>query len=314
MQKIILEDFEIFIARKEHFSQVISNCSSFNKMQNYKSLFSSKEWIESYINIYQPSKVLLIKVNCICGNYMVLEVKNEEILFLGDPFNDFNLFSNVIDCKNHNWLAPILFIKQYFNISIKLTNIETDYSLNFKATNLSKGLRKELDSSSRDKVSKKIIRMYRKGEQISYERVTPENETTFFKLLDALLKQRIESLKDKESTIGNDFSLNQNFSNFINEVCHKQELKNNIFIDYSSLHNQELLAIGLYFHTNNKILYYLRCHFKETSKFSYGLMLDYWSITKSISNRSEVLDFARGNESYKYRLGSEEYNLIDYEI
>ena len=60
--------------------------------------------------------------------------------------------------------------------------------------------------------------MFNKGDHISYARVTPKKKLIFCKLLDTLLIQRLTSLKGKDSSLGNDSSLNNSFSDFIKNL------------------------------------------------------------------------------------------------
>lgn len=124
-----------------------------------------------------------------------------------------------------------------------------------------------------------------------------------------LLITRSVNLNNNPSSKNNNYSLSNEFSTFIKNLCLK--LKHRVYIDYA-LFKGEIVAIGLnFFHSLNN-LYYLRCHIKKGNTFSFGLMLDYWSITTNKEASFKTFDFTRGDESYKYRLGTIEYKTANY--
>ncbi|PIP86725.1 hypothetical protein COW82_00480, partial [Candidatus Campbellbacteria bacterium CG22_combo_CG10-13_8_21_14_all_43_18] len=56
---------------------------------DYRYIFASKEWILSFLEIYKPQQNFLIQSKN-GRNYFTLSALNSEIVFTGDPFNDFN--------------------------------------------------------------------------------------------------------------------------------------------------------------------------------------------------------------------------------
>ena len=71
----------------------IGNVSKFlleyRDVHDYQYLFSSKEWLMSFAEIYAPKENFLIQSEN-TRNYFSLSIFGDQIVFTGDPFNDFN--------------------------------------------------------------------------------------------------------------------------------------------------------------------------------------------------------------------------------
>lgn len=268
-------------------------------------MFVSKEWLVAYNGTFLPKKMIFVK-SLQNASYFVMEVTNTSTHFLGDPFNDYNR----IEIPNDDLVELFKFIKSLVMNDISISCFANKLSI------LSKGYREDIglkwQTPDTPIVSSKLLRMYnREASKINFNRVRASDKIFAF-LLERLLDSRIKNLRAKDLE-GNDASVNEMFSIFIKSLCSNITLTNNVFIDYCCSEG-EIVSIGLNFMHDTSVLYYLRwcCH--GSNRCSYGLMHDIMSMRRNRSEGYRVIDYARGNEPYKYRLGLSEYNLFNYEF
>lgn len=286
---------------------------------DYRYLFASKEWILSFLEIYKPEQNFLIQSKN-GRNYFALSAFNGELVFTGDPFNDFNaVFTR--DSEDQYDFKDII---KYFS--------ESGYKINW--TNLfESGLLRELSESSElqegvvglqipnsgmtqsydNLVSDRIRRMYnRYSEGLEFCRIFGGDIKSNPGILKDLLSTRHDKLLERKKDEYN-LSFDKEFDKFITNVIDFSSIWENVFIDYCvNRNNGTVMAASLNFIKDKSTICYLRAHAPSDNKISYGLILDYWSNNKNFNDGVKVTDLTRGDESYKYRLGAVEYKLNNF--
>jgi hypothetical protein len=286
---------------------------------DYRYLFASKEWILSFLEIYKPQQNFLIQSKN-GRNYFALSAFNSELVFTGDPFNDFNaVFTR--DSEDQYDFKDII---KYFS--------DSGYKINW--TNLfESGLLRGLSESSELKegvvglkipnsgmtqsydylVSDRICRMYnRYSEGLEFCRIFGGDIKSNPNILKDLLSTRHNKLLERKKDEYN-LSFDKEFGDFITRIVGFSSIWENVFIDYCAERNDGLvMAASLNFIKDKSTICYLRAHAESGSKISYGLILDYWSNSKNFNESVKIIDLTRGEESYKYRLGAIEYKLNNF--
>ena len=87
--------------------QIEDSLKSYRNLKDYRSLFLSKEWILAYCKIYNPKEFIFVKSLHNEMDYFVLEVTNDDVHFLGDPFNDYNY----VNIPQNDLIEILLLIK-----------------------------------------------------------------------------------------------------------------------------------------------------------------------------------------------------------
>ncbi len=293
---------------------------SFSELKNYKYLFSSKEWLSAYTDVYKPEKVLFILDKQISSNYIVLAYQDRSLIFLGGSFNDFNGFFNT-NLNQALYFKDLIKYCKKNNLKLQLNSLFEESAINYfnKFSIINKStvsLRiKPVDGNFSKLISKRIRKMYEQSGELKFERQFLGCKTKQGgKLLNWLLDKRNNKLNTKKTKEFN-LSFEEKFDNLILKFCFQNTLNQNVYIDYCML-NDILLACSLNFKHGQEALCYLRAHTESSNNVSYGLILDYWGALQNERENIKLLDLTRGNESYKYRLGAQEYylqNLTVYE-
>ncbi len=279
-------------------------------LMNYRQLFMSKEWIKSYCIVYKPNKMVFV-YNTYTQDYILFEKQGSTLCCLGDPLNDFNLCNIREAHELEEWLHIIEQIKAIDRTTITLNCVTTRLS-NGSIDALTMGMMIDLIASQNRKISSKYKRMQKKYcDTIQYNRITPNNPI-FTQVLDHLLIGRRMVLSAKAPD-NNRYSLDERFTAFIQLLCSQHSLHDFVYIDYGIV-GDSIVSIVLFFQNNNDALYYLRWCLRSSNKISYGPLLDLWSINQDFLKGYHIIDFSRGNDSYKYRLGFNEYKLYNYVI
>lgn len=286
---------------------------------DYRHLFASKEWLLPFLEIYKLEYNFLIKSRN-GKNYFSLSKLNNELVFTGDPFNDFNgAFVNDPDDK-----YDFKNIIQHFSEAgyrIKWTNLFESRFLEELSKNdrLKEGivglkiLRGENTQDYDNFVSARILRMYDKfSENLVFFRIfgTDINDNPI--ILRNLLSARRAKLLEKKKEEYNP-SFEKEFDKFIIKVVSIPTLWKNVFIDYCvNINTNVVVSSSLNFMKDKNTICYLRAHTPLRNPISYGLILDYWSNSKNFHDGIKIIDLTRGSEHYKYRLGATEYKLNNF--
>lgn len=286
---------------------------------DYRHLFASKEWLLSFLEIYKPKRNFLI--NSENGrNYFSLSELNNQLIFTGDPFNDFNgIF--VSDSKDQYDFKKIIQCFSESGYRIKWANLFEPRFLEELSKNgeLQEGvvglkiLRGEKSQDYGNLVSGRIRRMYDKfSSDLVFFRIFGADIKNNQIILKNLLSARRGKLLEKKKEEYN-LSFGEEFNEFITNVVSFNSVWGNVFIDYCiSRDNDTVMASSLNFMKDKNTICYLRAHVPSKNAVSYGLILDYWSNIKNFHDDIKIIDLSRGDESYKYRLGAIEYKLNNF--
>lgn len=286
---------------------------------DYRNIFASKEWLLSYLKTYKSENNFLVRSSN-NGNYFSLSVLNNELVFTGDPFNDFNSAFTKSMANSYN----IPEIVDYFlrlNHQIKWSNLfEKPFIERLERTSQIRDgvscLKINVDLEVRNYdilVSSRIRKMYERfSNNLSFHRIFVDEIRTLPQFLNNLLKMRQKKLFSRKKDEYNP-SFDNKFNKFIKRLTKFDSLNENLFIDYCIDKNTNMVvSSSLNFVKDKKVICYLRAHIQSRNDISYGLILDYWSNKRNLELGAEVIDFTRGNESYKYRLGATEYKLKNF--
>lgn len=314
----------IYPYNKGNVDTVSQFLCEYRNTRDYRYLFSSKEWLLSFIEIYSPQKSFFVQSRD-KHNYFSLSISDNQLFFTGDPFNDFNgIFvhdSNDIYNSQEiigyftglgykaSWLH--LFEKRLLSDLKKSAQgiVKENSEVGLKIT-----VNKDIESYN-NIVSKRILRMYQKlSDRFSFFRAFGDGVNNNHSLLETLLAQRRNKLLTKKSEEYNQ-SFEPKFNEFIKKLVSFPSLWENVFLDYCiDKKTREIVALTSNFIKDKSVICYLRAHAQSANDISYGLILDYWSNAKNIHDGVEIIDLSRGNESYKYRLGASEYYLSSFDI
>ncbi len=302
----------------ENVAEISDLLLEYRDTLDYRNLFTSKEWLLSFLEIYKPDVNFLVRSNNNL-NYFSLSVFNNELIFTGDPFNDFNCVFIKDESDLYDFGAIVKYLSQLYK-KIKWYNL-SELKLLKSLPNIGKVqdgitcLKITEVSEVQDydvMISKKIKQMYEKfSNALSFNRIFG-NEKQFRPLLENLLQVRQDKLLNHKRE-GHNLSFEDKFNEFIIKLAGSGSLGENLFIDYCiDKNNGEIVASSLNFIKDKKIICYLRAHAQSENHTSYGLILDYWSNRKNFGDGVKIIDFTRGDESYKYRLGAKEYKLKNF--
>lgn len=305
---IDIDDYKIIITTR--FSDIACFLRQYSSFMDYRQIFMSKEWIQSYCAIYRPTEIVFIRNNS-TFEYIVFEKSGDRLFCLGDPLNDFNMSELLYEEEFKKWINILSTDEKVKAHNVVLNCLTTSID-NCASDMLFCGLKTNLVKSQCRKISPKYIKMQKRyGDTIIYNRISPR-ESNFCTVLNLLLSQRKVVLL-KKADDNNRFSLDIRFDSFIRFLCAQHSIQENIFIDYGIV-KERIVSIVLSFINNGGALYYLRWCLRTTNRISYGPLLDLWSINQCKLNGINIVDFSRGNDSYKYRLGFDEYNIYNYDI
>lgn len=303
---------------KNFFEKIEDHLLDYHATSDYRFLFSSKEWIRAYIEVYNPSESFLIFSKG-GNNYFSLTIGLEGFVFTGAPFNDFNGFQisrsddffdfpeiiTRLSGFHQKFIWEELFEKKQINSlfehSVK-RNIWKEPTVSLKIT--------KNTSPFESVISKRILKNYNKfAGGVVFKRVNGNELSEQKHLLQMMFEYRQTKLLNQR--LGeNSPSLGHNFKLFIEKLLYSDTISENIIFDYCYDHRSgDHLAFSLSFLKDNKTICYLRAHAPSKNQVSFGLILDYWSITTNFKLGIDTIDLTRGNEPYKYRLGAKEYFL-----
>jgi hypothetical protein len=290
---------------------------------DYRYIFASREWLLSFLEIYKPEDNFLI-LSQNYHNYFSLSIIDNNLVFTGDPFNDFNgvFVKNTQDKYNFkeiiHYFLKIGFDIKFFNLFedcfinelLKIDNIlEASPTIGLKI------LCKGGSSTYNIIVSKRIHKMYTKfSEKLIFFRIFGDEIKNNSYILNNLFSNRRNKLLSKKKEEYN-LSFEHSFDEFIKTLISFDTIFKNVFIDYC-VHKDTgiIMASTLNFVKDKKVICYLRAHAQLDNTISYGLILDYWSNNENFHDGVEIIDLSRGNEFYKYRLGAKEYKLANFVI
>lgn len=302
----------------ENVAEISDLLLEYRDTLDYRNLFTSREWLLSFLEIYKPDVNFLVRPNSSL-NYFSLSVFNDGLVFTGDPLNDFNCVFTKTESDLYDFEE---IVKNFSKLDSK---VKWNNLFEPKLIELLSEIGKVQDGVTCLKiarvaklqdydvlVSKRIKQMYDKfSGELSFNR-TFGNDGKCVLILSNLLKMRQDKLLNHKRE-GHNLSFEDKFNEFILKLAVFDSLGENLFIDYCiDKNNGEIVASSFNFIKDKKIICYLRAHAQSENHTSYGLILDYWSNRKNFGDGVKIIDFTRGDESYKYRLGAKEYKLKNF--
>jgi hypothetical protein len=304
-------------------------------------LFSSEEWIKSYLKFFPPYKDLFIfskkgvygQKNALFG--LMPESFNQfKLITIGSPYNDYNSLLSALFYLNkeeekerhaEDFLCELnqLLLSGYFlevdclfsqkeisflrkvlnrgNFKFKLVKSAMPVVSCFLTRGEDKG---EVEEILRGKFSKKFLKYFRKTSRnrtLQLNRIEGREEFFDIALNNLLSYRKLNFFKNFKKDVVGAFS--SQFEEFIRELISFPSVKEKSVI-FELLINGKYAASDLFFYTNNTYLCYLRAFNKYFAKFSPGIVLSYLVHRDLLLKfRKVIIDYTRGDEAYKFRIG-----------
>ena len=204
-------------------------------------------------------------------------------------------------------LNSILYKSHLYNC---LLNFQDDYDIEFINEDVSPGISlpgsfdeylSNLSKKNRHEIRRKI-RKFEKNFEFKIINANYEN-------VDKLLLEFIRLMKlNPEKKL----FLNQDRVNFMSQIIKYSVLEGKGELNFIEINN-DLVSTSFAFKNNEKLFVYNSGFNNDYSEYSVGLINHVYNIKNKI-NTYNYIDFLRGNEGYKYRIGCEDKNLLTINI
>ena len=191
-----------------------------------------------------------------------------------------------------------------------LINLQDDYDIEFVDEDVSPGISlpdsfdeylSNLTKKNRHEIRRKI-RKFEKNFELKIINANHEN-------VDKLLLEFIRLMKlNPEKKL----FLNQDRVNFMSKIIKYSVLEGRGELNFIEI-NKDLVSTSFAFKNNEKLFVYNSGFNNDYSEYSVGLINHVYNIKNKI-NIYSYIDFLRGDEEYKYRIGCEDRNLITINI
>ena len=191
-----------------------------------------------------------------------------------------------------------------------LINFQDDYDIEFVNEDVSPGinLRDSFDeylSNLSKKNRHEIRRKIRKFEKNFEFKIINANHENVDKLLLEFI--RLMKLNPEKKLF-----LNQDRVNFMSKIIKYSVLEGRGELNFIEI-NKDLVSTSFAFKNNEKVFVYNSGFNNDYSEYSVGLINHVYNIKNKI-NTYRYIDFLRGNEEYKYRIGCEDRKLLTIKI
>ena len=191
-----------------------------------------------------------------------------------------------------------------------LINFQDDYDIEFVNEDVSPGISlpnsfdeylSNLTKKNRHEIRRKI-RKFEKNFEFKIINANHEN-------VDKLLLEFIRLMKlNPEKKL----FLNQDRVNFMSKIIKYSVLEGSGELNFIEI-NKDLVSTSFAFKNNEKLFVYNSGFNNDYSEYSVGLINHVYNIKNKI-NSYNYIDFLRGDEEYKYRIGCEDRNLLTINI
>ena len=191
-----------------------------------------------------------------------------------------------------------------------LLNFQDDYDIEFVNEDVSPGINLpdsfdeyllNLSKKNRHEIRRKI----RKFEKIFEFKIINANNENVDKLLLEFI--RLMKLNPEKKLF-----LNQDRVNFMSKIIKYSVLEGKGELNFIEINN-DLVSTSFAFKNNEKLFVYNSGFNNDYSEYSVGLINHVYNIKNKINTYSYI-DFLRGDEEYKYRIGCEDRNLLTINI
>jgi len=307
---------------------------SIARMGDIRCLFGSKEWISSFSMTFKVNEPIIIKLTGTRFTHspcIGLQTSRENAKILepiGTPYNDYNFFSTpsqtneklitdgLKEIQNEGYIINIdlLFDKQEVDWLSRLLK-SNDKGFEIKESQMpSVYCEYSGDVNGIDRVDKKFsIKLLEQiKKQLTREKfnikVVKGSNPDFEKSLIRLLHHRKDNFfsQNKEDSI---LAFSTKFDRFMITLTNLKSIKPRCCI-YELYLNNKYAASDLYFYEDSYFLAYLGSFNRNLSKLSPGMILTYLT-HKYLSEKykSVIIDYTRGDEPYKFRIGGKNMKL-----
>ena len=191
-----------------------------------------------------------------------------------------------------------------------LINFQDDYDIEFVNEDVSPGISlpdsfdeylSNLTKKNRHEIRRKI-RKFEKNFEFKIINANHEN-------VDKLLLEFIRLMKlNPEKKL----FLNQDRVNFMSKIIKYSVLEGRGELNFIEI-NKDLVSTSFAFKNNEKLFVYNSGFNNDYSEYSVGLINHVYNIKNKI-NTYNYIDFLRGDEEYKYRIGCEDRKLLTIKI
>jgi len=191
-----------------------------------------------------------------------------------------------------------------------LINLQDDYDIEFVDEDVSPGISlpdsfdeylSNLTKKNRHEIRRKI-RKFEKNFELKIINANHEN-------VDKLLLEFIRLMKlNPEKKL----FLNQDRVNFMSKIIKYSVLEGRGELNFIEI-NKDLVSTSFAFKNNEKLFVYNSGFNNDYSEYSVGLINHVFNIKNKI-NTYNYIDFLRGDEEYKYRIGCEDRKLLTIKI
>ena len=262
-------------------------------------------------------KIITDKINFIAP----MLIKEDIAYFCGgkDLFDYHNfVYKDTIHIESIKSVLNQLFIEQSVNkielnsiveesqLHKTLLNFQNEYDFEFidedvsPMINLPESFDEYLSNLSK-KNRHEIRRKIRKFEKNFEFKIVNANDENINKLL-------VEFIKLMKLNPEKKLFLNSDRVEFMNKVIKDSILNDRGELSFIEIDNN-LISTSFSFKNNHKLFVYNSGFNNDYSEYSVGLMNHVYNIKNKIGNYN-VMDFLRGNEEYKYRIGCKNRNLL----
>ena len=189
-------------------------------------------------------------------------------------------------------------------------NLQNDYDIEFINEDVSPGISlpgsfDEYLSNLSKKNRHEIRRKIRKFENFFEFKIVTANSDNVDKLLLEFI--RLMKLNPEKKLF-----LNKNRENFMSKIINYSILEGKGELNFIEINNY-LVSTSFAFKNNEKLFVYNSGFDNKYSEYSVGLINHVYNIKNKI-NTYNYIDFLRGDEEYKYRIGCENKNLLTINI
>ena len=191
-----------------------------------------------------------------------------------------------------------------------LLNLQNDYAIEFVNEDVSPSINlpesfevylSNLSKKNRHEIRRKI----RKFENNFQFKIIKANSKNIEKLL-------LEFIKLMKLNLEKKLFLNLKRIEFMTKVIKDSVLENSGELNFIEINN-DLVSTSFTFKNDKKLFVYNSGFNNEYAEYSVGLMNHVYNIKDNIGSYTNI-DFLRGNEEYKYRIGCKDKNLLTINI
>lgn len=328
----IIRSFEELESRRDDVIEFTSKYAN--------SIFGRYSWFSNWLKVYSKEVeiycYLFYKEETLVSIIpLIIKKKERRILcFAGDPLNDLNelmcinefedeVYSIIIDeIGKLNWDLILLqsISKKLYGIFLFsfnkmddfiLSELEFEYSPYISLPQTINEFYSNLPTSL-SKTYKYILRRLDKGVEYNFCMIPKMNDTKDY--IKVFEENRIASWKRRNRLHELPPEIKNNkFEEFISYIVSSMTNEGNLLLPVIKK-NDKILATGLYFLVNGKMLKYMQSWNPDYSNLSLGTALDLYMIKYAIDNNIYLFDFGRGTELYKNNFCNNQDTLINFII